>query len=144
MKTLLLSAEGRIARGSYWKGALLSTIAIVAVAAALNMLLAQVIPNEAGAAGEFKVDGAAAVPFILLNLVAIVLMAWISICLGIKRFHDRDKPGVWVLIGLVPFVGGIWFLVEAGFLKGTAGPNRFGPDPLGGQFSAPIGLSPAH
>jgi uncharacterized membrane protein YhaH (DUF805 family) len=24
----------------------------------------------------------------------------------------------------------IWFLIEVGFLKGTQGPNRFGPDPL--------------
>jgi uncharacterized membrane protein YhaH (DUF805 family) len=27
---------------------------------------------------------------------------------------------------------GLWILVQAGFLKGTAGPNQYGPDPLGG------------
>ena len=25
---------------------------------------------------------------------------------------------------------GIWFLIELGFLRGTVGPNTFGPDPL--------------
>jgi uncharacterized membrane protein YhaH (DUF805 family) len=29
----------------------------------------------------------------------------------------------------------IWLFVEIGFLKGTQGPNRFGPDPLGAPQS---------
>jgi len=29
-------------------------------------------------------------------------------------------------------IGGLWLLIELGFLKGTAGPNQYGPDPLGG------------
>lgn len=48
----------------------------------------------------------------------------------IKRWHDLDKSGWWVLINFIPIVGGLWCLVECGFLKGTVGPNRFGPDPL--------------
>ena len=47
----------------------------------------------------------------------------------IKRWHDRDKSGWWMLIVLIPLVGLIWFLVELGFLPGTPGPNRFGPPP---------------
>ena len=31
-----------------------------------------------------------------------------------------------ILIGIT-----VWFLIELGMLKGTPGPNRFGPDPLG-------------
>lgn len=38
-----------------------------------------------------------------------------------------------MLVGLLTFVAGIAMLVFCGFLKGTAGPNRFGPDPLGGS-----------
>lgn len=34
-------------------------------------------------------------------------------------------------VSLVTIVIGIWALVELGFLKGTSGPNQFGPDPLG-------------
>lgn len=40
---------------------------------------------------------------------------------------------VLMLIGLLAFVAGIAVLVFCGFLKGTPGPNRFGPDPLGGS-----------
>ena len=35
-----------------------------------------------------------------------------------------------VVFGLVSLVLGIWLFIEIGFLKGTQGPNRFGPDPL--------------
>ena len=57
----------------------------------------------------------------------------------IKRWHDRDKSGWWTLINLIPVVGTLWTLVECGFLRGTAGANRFGPNPLqgGGRDPSP-------
>ncbi|MCH8899533.1 MAG: DUF805 domain-containing protein, partial [Acidobacteria bacterium] len=63
--------------------------------------------------------------------VAYLAMIWPSLAISIKRWHDRDKSGWWVLIGLVPVIGGIWALVETGFLAGTSGPNQYGLDPLG-------------
>jgi uncharacterized membrane protein YhaH (DUF805 family) len=35
----------------------------------------------------------------------------------------------------VPIIGPIWALVECGFLRGTEGPNAYGPDPLAGSLS---------
>ena len=35
------------------------------------------------------------------------------------------------LTGVVAFAFSVWLFVELGFLRGTRGPNRFGPDPLG-------------
>lgn len=52
-----------------------------------------------------------------------------SICVGGRRLHDREMSAWWLLIGLVPVIGGIALLVLFA-LKGTDGPNRFGPDPL--------------
>jgi uncharacterized membrane protein YhaH (DUF805 family) len=58
----------------------------------------------------------------------VALLALIpAIIVQLKRFHDRDKSGWWLLIGLIPIIGAIWLLIELGFLKGTPGPNRFGP-----------------
>jgi uncharacterized membrane protein YhaH (DUF805 family) len=51
------------------------------------------------------------------------------ILVHIKRWHDRDKSGWWMLILFVPIIGAIWFLIELGFLPGTPGPNRFGQPP---------------
>lgn len=50
-----------------------------------------------------------------------------AIMVHIKRFHDRDKSGWWLLIALIPLIGPIWLLIELGFLKGTPGPNQYGP-----------------
>ena len=55
---------------------------------------------------------------------------YLALALYAKRWHDRDKSGWWSLIGLVPFIGAIWILVELGILEGTRGPNQYGPDPL--------------
>ena len=52
-----------------------------------------------------------------------------SISVGIRRFHDQDRSGWWVLIGLIPFIGGLVFLVFM-CLPGTSGDNRFGADPI--------------
>lgn len=59
-----------------------------------------------------------------------VLQTWASLAIAVKRAHDRGRSGWFVLVGLIPIVGGLWLLVELGFLKGTDGDNAYGPDPL--------------
>jgi uncharacterized membrane protein YhaH (DUF805 family) len=46
----------------------------------------------------------------------------------VRRMHDQDKSGWWWLVGLIPFIGGIWLLILT-CLPGTAGPNKYGADP---------------
>jgi uncharacterized membrane protein YhaH (DUF805 family) len=46
----------------------------------------------------------------------------------VRRLHDIDRSGWWTLIPLVPVVGAIVLFVFM-CLRGTAGPNRFGPEP---------------
>jgi uncharacterized membrane protein YhaH (DUF805 family) len=66
----------------------------------------------------------------VIAVIVFVIVLWITISIGVRRFHDRNKSGWWVLIALVPVIGGLWYLIECGFLKGTTGPNNYGPDPL--------------
>jgi uncharacterized membrane protein YhaH (DUF805 family) len=59
-----------------------------------------------------------------------------GIAVSVRRFHDRDMSGWWVLgfavLGALPYVG--WIASLASFvitvLPGTKGPNRFGDDPF--------------
>ena len=51
-----------------------------------------------------------------------------SIAVSVRRLHDIDRTGWWVLISLVPVIGTIVLLVFA-VLDGTPGENRFGPNP---------------
>ena len=53
-----------------------------------------------------------------------------SIGVSIRRLHDIGRTGWWILIALVPVIGGLWYLIECGFLPGTPGPNNYGADPL--------------
>ncbi len=47
-----------------------------------------------------------------------------------RRLHDSNRSGWWMLIGLVPVIGGIWLLVLM-LLDSTYGPNRYGLNPKG-------------
>lgn len=46
----------------------------------------------------------------------------------VRRLHDTDRSGWWVLIGLIPLIGGLVLFIFA-CLDGTEGDNRFGSDP---------------
>ena len=52
-----------------------------------------------------------------------------SLTVGIRRLHDINRSGWWLLITFVPLAGGILLLVWF-CTRGTTGQNRFGPAPL--------------
>jgi len=113
LQQILFSFKGRIPRKTYWIWGFLALLGFVLFGSFLLGILG-VDPN---------------VGSVILNL----LVLWPAFAVTIKRWHDRDKSGWWVLINLIPIVGAIWSLVENGFLRGTEGPNRFGED-LTGRF----------
>ena len=109
MKDLLFSFEGRIPRRKYWLGSLV-------------MMVTMLIPFGI----VMAVDNTAA----MIVLVVLCLpMIYVSFAVGAKRWHDRNKSGWWNLIGMIPYVGSIWVFIECGCLRGTQGPNNYGPDP---------------
>ncbi len=108
---LLFSFDGRIRRSSFW----IASLSMAMVFGLINMVVGAVL-------------GASDIAFVLALLLA-VPQIWASLALQVKRWHDRDRSGWWILIGLVPVIGGLWALVETGFLRGTVGPNRYGDEP---------------
>lgn len=115
---LLFKFDGRIPRRTYW-GAMLSMNAIIFVVYFL-MLIPLMDRNVA--------DGTTIAIGVGL-LILYVPLLWISLAVQAKRWHDRGKSGWHILIGFIPYIGGIWVLVECGCLRGTHGPNQYGPDP---------------
>ena len=59
---------------------------------------------------------------------AIVLAIFIypQFAIMTKRWHDRGKSGWWWLISFVPIIGGLWMMIELGFLPGEDGTNDYG------------------
>lgn len=111
--SILFSYKGRIRRRTYWFG-----IAMRAMGYCICIAFFLVRSES--------ISSIVTVPFVVLFLLAY----YMGFPIIVKRWHDRDKSGWWVLIGLIPVFGGCWMIFECGFLKGTEGANRFGPDPL--------------
>ncbi|WP_136082062.1 DUF805 domain-containing protein [Pontiella desulfatans] len=106
----LFSIKGRVSRKQYW---LYFVLPISIPWVSLSTFLAMNYPEES----------------LTFRLLCMPIIYWIAICAMGKRWHDRNKSAWWILILLIPIIGGLWFLVEGGFLKGTDGSNRFGDDP---------------
>ena len=114
--------SGRSRRKEYWMFVLLFAI-VYAVAFALLL------------SGGFSMDSAGqSEPGAMFYLGAGILGVFVlgslipSIAVQVRRFHDQDKSGWFVLLNLIPYIGGLIVLVMM-CLDGTRGPNRFGADP---------------
>jgi uncharacterized membrane protein YhaH (DUF805 family) len=123
MQNLLFGFQGRVNRAKFW---LVHVGMWVVMAVLFSVLL-----GGAALSGdpEAALRSVGTVPGLILAVVY-VLMVWVGLAVGVKRWHDRNKSGWWILIALVPVIGGLWYLIECGFLRGTVGHNTYGPDPL--------------
>ena len=104
--------SGRASRSEYWYFTLFSIIVNLGAG-----LIDQIL-------GIYIVAGLAGIALIVPGLS----IAW-------RRLHDLDKSGAWwfiwfTCVGIIVLF--VWFVT-----KGTAGPNRFGPDPLGSGEALP-------
>ncbi|MET0531317.1 MAG: DUF805 domain-containing protein, partial [Microvirga sp.] len=70
----------------------------------------------------------------ILNSITALAFLLPGIAVSVRRLHDTDRSGWWMLLLFVPLVGAIvlivWFC-----MRGTIGQNRFGADPLPAQPS---------
>ncbi|QOG22722.1 MULTISPECIES: DUF805 domain-containing protein [Bradyrhizobium] len=166
--------DGRINRALLWQALL-----IVALLAALLGIVDQAISIPDGAKSvkfkfnvdfdfDFGFDGLFEIidprrhrllssterASLTLRILGASLFLWISLATAIKRLHDRDRSGWWIIpfafipnllfyfsdrlpaaSWFVPFDWAVhalwlWGLVEMFIMPGTSGDNRFGPDPL--------------
>jgi len=104
------NAAGRAPRSEFWYWTLFSFL-VAAAGAVIDMAIFGV-ENERGLFGP------------LLSLALLIP----DVAVSIRRLHDLDRKWAWLLIyftGIGAIVLLVWFC-----MKGTSGPNRFGPDPL--------------
>jgi uncharacterized membrane protein YhaH (DUF805 family) len=107
--------SGRSRRKEYW----MFVLGIIIAAVLLGII--------EGVVGMSGMVGGVYGPLTTLLLLGIIVP---SIAVQVRRFHDQDKSGWFVLLGFIPFVGGLIVLVFM-CLEGTRGPNQYGPDPKG-------------
>ena len=145
---LFFKFNGRINRAKFWIAVLVYTV--------INVVLAilGIVTDQSGV-------------FQAINGMLAIVIFISSLAVGVKRLHDRDKSGWYLvlfyivpsvlvfaailvgtimedsfmiaaLLGLVAFAIGVWAFVEMGCLRGTVGANRYGPDPLASAAMPPV------
>ena len=110
MLAFLFSPRGRFSRGQWW---LFAVVQVVMTVVAVTMFIGGISARTS--------------PLMLAAILAFIPIVWSGLCANIKRFHDRDKSGLWIVIGFIPIIGSIWLFVELGLMAGSDGGNRFGP-----------------
>jgi uncharacterized membrane protein YhaH (DUF805 family) len=144
---LFFSFQGRINRAKYWLAVLIYVAGMVFIA----FVLAEGL-NLGWSGGT----GGLVVGLTIFILYFVLVVSGLAV--GAKRLHDRGRSGWWLLVfyllpsvlsvisdaiggasgsqaigglfSLIPFGIWIWAFVELGCLPGTAGPNKYGPNPL--------------
>ncbi len=131
MRTMLLpfrryfDFSGRSGRAEFWNF-MLFTLLVYAVVGGITM---SVFINNAG----HDMNGAAASTSLIgVAGFAVLGVFWLltlipTIAVQVRRLHDQDKSGWFMLLTFVPYVGGLILLILM-MLAGTQGPNRYGPD----------------
>jgi uncharacterized membrane protein YhaH (DUF805 family) len=143
---LFLSFDGRIGRLPFWIGTILIGVLELVLQWALGVrVMAEVFDRREH----------------VIVLVVSLIFLYPTVAIGVKRLHDRNLPGIYILLFVIAYVGllfaqffgylddparagilawiaiafilvvGVSFLIELGFRRGTSGPNQYGPDPLG-------------
>ena len=96
--------QGRASRSEYWWFQLIVSP---------SYFVSTILENEIG--------------YFFLGITLFTLIPAISA--GVRRLHDTNRSGFFLLISFIPFIGGLvllFFLIP----EGTKGKNKFGPDPL--------------
>jgi uncharacterized membrane protein YhaH (DUF805 family) len=138
----MFGASGRINRAKYWRSFLIYIVAGVMTAVIL-----------------FTAAGIAAPLFIIMVVLVLIPWLLWGFSFTTERLHDRNKSAWWLVVfylapgvlgqiekgawfagaagtvlhyvlALAAFALTIWGFVEIGCLRGTAGSNTYGPDPL--------------
>ncbi|MCC7266699.1 MAG: DUF805 domain-containing protein [Caulobacteraceae bacterium] len=119
--------QGRARRSEFWLFWLFTFV--------VSFVL-QIVGGMMGAGGDPTAMYSSPVMIVLLLFCLAILIP--SIAVAIRRLHDTDRSGWWLLIGLIPIIGALVLLVFY-VLPGTVGANKFGEDPKGGEAAAVAG-----
>ena len=149
--------EGRINRQRWW----IATIILIIIGIIVSWLIGTVMGTGLMMNPAAATDPAAMQAYLQkagwVGLIVAIIFAYPYLAMGIKRRHDRNNNGYDVIgfvilellynlltalgigvgtisaaLGVIFLIYAIYLLVVLGFLKGTSGPNNYGPDPLQG------------
>lgn len=107
--------KGRASRSEYWW----FTLVNVVIACVLSLIPLMILGSDP--------DNLIKSQFLCSLYSLAVFLPGLGV--SIRRLHDTDRSGWWILLGLIPFIGGVWLLVYMA-LPPTEEANDYGPNPL--------------
>ncbi len=120
--------SGRARRKEFWMFALVNFIIMIVLAVLMAISTAV---NGQQASG---------LTYLLMIIFGVYYLAVLvpSIAVAVRRLHDTNKSGWWLLAGIIPIVNSIGGIVLLVFycLDSEAGPNKWGPNPKGVQAAS--------
>ena len=119
LQEMFFTFKGRLNRQSYIFRGLFLSLTLGFIETVLTLCV------------DENVMGAFDILMLLIAFACSILSFWAGLALNVRRLHDLDKSGWWLLIMCIPIVNfflGIYIL----FFKGTEGANQYGNDPLEG------------
>ena len=109
---------GRASRSDYWWWLLAYFLALLALGLVDSFIVGPALGFESG-------DENAGQPLSMLFVLGLFVP---NIALGVRRLHDLNKPGWWLALAFLPFIGALvliyWFIQP-----GTHGANDFEAEP---------------
>jgi uncharacterized membrane protein YhaH (DUF805 family) len=152
-----MGMDGRINRQRWWLGVIVLAVIGIVVSWILGMIFGTGLMLDMTKVGDAAYINSFITRVGWIGVITSVIFAYPYMSLTVKRRHDRGNNGydaiglivlqlivnllnalgigvggLGTILGYVVGIYAIYILVVAGFLRGTAGPNQYGPDPLQG------------
>lgn len=105
--------NGRARRTEYWMYVLFNMIFGIAAVILDNILGLKFTPE---------------IPYGFIYLIYVLATLIPGVAVSVRRLHDVDKSGWFLLISFIPIIGGIWLLILCA-TEGTPGTNQYGVNP---------------
>ncbi len=119
IKTCLLikpaKVSGRATRSEYWWFQLFNNLVIIGLV--ILGILCDAVDND----NVFQF-------FLIVTFVFILLMSIPNLCVFVRRLHDSGLPSIFILCGIIPYIGG--FILLWALLSPSDPDNEYGPAPV--------------
>jgi uncharacterized membrane protein YhaH (DUF805 family) len=117
--------DGRARRMEYWLYRLEIMVVGVVFSLFYFAMASQISPQN-------LTDSGSLMYYLILIVVSILAILLVIVDLGVtvRRLHDTGKSGWWILIRMVPYIGGLVIFIFT-VMDSEPGENQYGPNPKG-------------
>ena len=118
--------DGRARRMEYW----LYRLELMVIGLVIGVPFA--LLSETTTSSEIVPESNSLMGILILVVVAIlsIILTIVDLGVTVRRLHDTGRSGWWILIRMVPYIGGLVLFIFT-VLDSEPGENKYGPNPKG-------------